>query len=186
MAERGFAAIPVVDDSNRLVGIVAEADVLRDRIPADPRLHLLRGHEDPGAPHPLLVHGVMTVAVRSVEASADISDVARLFVARAAPQRACAGERRRGGHRDRRDVLRAMVRPDDDIRDDVLHLVEEHTGAAGAPGRPGERGPQHSPAHPGPPDVSTGRGGVRARTACSGTVAGVVTAQVLTEEVTPA
>ena len=30
MADRGFAALPVVDDELRLVGIVAEADVLRD------------------------------------------------------------------------------------------------------------------------------------------------------------
>jgi CBS-domain-containing membrane protein len=40
MAERGFAALPVVDDADRLVGIVAEADVLRDRLPQN----RLRGH----------------------------------------------------------------------------------------------------------------------------------------------
>ncbi len=42
MAEHGFAALPVVDGDGRLVGIVAEADVLRDRMPPDPRLHLRR------------------------------------------------------------------------------------------------------------------------------------------------
>jgi CBS domain-containing protein len=53
MAERGFAAVPVVDDANRVIGIVAEADVLRDRLPQDPRLHLRR---EPGsAPPPMLV-----------------------------------------------------------------------------------------------------------------------------------
>jgi len=50
MAERGFAALPVVDDDNRLVGIVAEADVLRDRIPVDPRLHARRDQSPPDAP----------------------------------------------------------------------------------------------------------------------------------------
>ena len=51
MADRGFAALPVVDDDLRLVGIVAEADVLRDRIPADPRLHARRDeHSADAAP----------------------------------------------------------------------------------------------------------------------------------------
>jgi CBS domain-containing protein len=36
MAAHGFAALPVVDAADRLVGIVAEADVLRDRMPQDP------------------------------------------------------------------------------------------------------------------------------------------------------
>ena len=40
MAERGFAALPVVDGSRRVIGMVAEADVLRNRVPADPRLHM--------------------------------------------------------------------------------------------------------------------------------------------------
>jgi len=42
LTERGFAAVPVVDDGGRLVGMVAEADILRGRMPADPRLHLRR------------------------------------------------------------------------------------------------------------------------------------------------
>ena len=42
MAQHGFAALPVVDAGNRLVGIVAEADVLRNRLLEDPRLHLRR------------------------------------------------------------------------------------------------------------------------------------------------
>ena len=42
-------------------GIVAEADVLADRLPPDPRLHLRRdGSESADTPPPLLVRGVMT------------------------------------------------------------------------------------------------------------------------------
>jgi CBS-domain-containing membrane protein len=80
MAERGFAALPVVDGENRLVGIVAEADVLRDRLPPDPRLHLRRDEPSTQSVPALLVRDVMTAGVRSVEASADVAAVARMFV----------------------------------------------------------------------------------------------------------
>jgi len=47
MAEQHVAALPVVDGDGRLVGIVAEADVLRDRVPRDPRRHMLAGSPFP-------------------------------------------------------------------------------------------------------------------------------------------
>ena len=43
LIERGFTALPVVDDDDRLVGIVTEADLIRDRVPADPRVHHWHG-----------------------------------------------------------------------------------------------------------------------------------------------
>jgi CBS domain-containing protein len=184
MAERGFAAIPVVDDDNRLIGIVAEADVLRDRIPADPRLHLLRGREDPGATHALLVRGVMTAAVRSVEASTDISDVARLFVDGRIRSVPVLENDVVVGIVSRRDVLKALVRPDDDIRDDVLHLVEEYTGAAGCWDVRVSEGVTTVRRTRGAPDVSPAVEEFALEQLLR-TVAGVVTAQVLTEEGTP-
>src|SRR3954454_24223816 len=80
MAERGFAALPVVDDDDRLIGIVAEADVLRDRLPQDPRLHMRRDTDPEDVALALLVRGVMTEGVRTVEGTADVADIARLFV----------------------------------------------------------------------------------------------------------
>ena len=40
LVEQGFASLPVVDGAQRLVGIVTEADLVRNRIPA----------QDAGAP----------------------------------------------------------------------------------------------------------------------------------------
>lgn len=130
MAERGFAALPVVDADGRLVGMVAEADVLRNRVPQDPRLHLRRDAAVETAV-PLLVREMMTTAVRSVDAGADVADLARLFVdghLRSVP--VLDGEAL-VGIVSRRDLLRAMVRPDADIRADVLRLVEAYTGDLG-------------------------------------------------------
>jgi CBS domain-containing protein len=131
MAARGFAALPVVDGGNRLIGIVAEADVLRDRIPADPRLHLRRGTGQPGADHPLDVRGVMTTAVRAVAAATDISDVARLFVDARLRSVPVLENGSVVGIVSRRDVLSALSRPDAEIRDEVVHLLEEYTGEPG-------------------------------------------------------
>jgi CBS domain-containing protein len=132
MAERGFAALPVVDDDQRLIGIVAEADVLRDRIPTDPRLHARRDQPVPAAPPSLLVHGVMTSAVRRVEVTDDVADIARLFVDDGLRSVPVLEQGRLAGIVSRRDLLRALVRPDADIRTDVLRLVEGYTGDLGA------------------------------------------------------
>ena len=129
MAEHGFAALPVVDDDGRLVGIVAEADVLRDRVPPDPRLHLRRdGGAEPAALS-LLVHGVMTSDVRAVEPTADVADVARVFVDERLRSVPVVEGGRLVGIVSRRDLLRALVRPDEEIRHDLLRLVEGYTGA---------------------------------------------------------
>jgi len=132
MAERGFAALPVVDENDELVGIVAEADVLADRLPADPRLHLRRDEDAEDTPPPSLVRGVMTSGVRSVDASADVSDIARLFVDERLRSVPVLEHGRLTGIVSRRDVLRALVRPDDVIRHDLLRLVEGYTGDVGS------------------------------------------------------
>ena len=131
MAEHGFAAVPVVDGDNQLVGIVAEADVLADRLPPDPRLHLRRDEPDEDRPPPLLVRGVMTGGVRTVDATSDVSDIARLLVDDRLRSVPVLEHGRLAGIVSRRDLLRALVRPDEVLRLDVLRLVEGYTGDLG-------------------------------------------------------
>jgi CBS domain-containing protein len=178
LAERGFAALPVVDGDYQLVGIVAEADVLRDRLPADPRLHLRRDESAPENPPPMLVRGVMTADVRTVDAGADISDVARLFVDQRLRSVPVLEHGRLVGIVSRRDLLRALVRPDDEIRRDLLRLVEGYTGELGSwdiavtEGVATVRRTHGAPE--GPPDVEQ-----RALRALAHTVAGVVSVRIL-------
>ena len=131
MADGGYAALPVVTAHGELVGIVAEADVLRDRLPRDPRLHLRRDPDLGGAP-PLLVDGVMTEDVRTVPVEADVSDVARLFVDARLRSVPVMDGGRLAGIVSRRDLLRALVRTDARIRTDLEDLVERYTGEPGA------------------------------------------------------
>ncbi|MGY1695333.1 HPP family protein [Geodermatophilus sp. SYSU D00814] len=128
MAARGFAALPVVEDDDRVVGVVAEADVLRDRLPADPRLHLRRDGPEAAEPPPGLVRDVMTRRVRSVDVTADVADVARLFVDRGLRSVPVTDGGRLAGIVSRRDLLSTLVRPDDDVRSELLRLVEAYTG----------------------------------------------------------
>jgi CBS domain-containing protein len=128
MADRGFAALPVVDDDDRLVGVLAEADVLRHRLPPDPRLHLRRAEPWTGSVPPPLVRSVMTPGVRSVEAAADIADVARMLVDEHLRSVPVLEDGRMVGIVSRRDLLGALARPDDSIRADVLHLVADDGG----------------------------------------------------------
>ncbi|WP_051684110.1 HPP family protein [Blastococcus sp. URHD0036] len=131
LAEHGFTALPVVDEDARLVGIVTEADVLRDRLPRDPRLHLRRDG-DQAHVLPLLVRGVMTEDVRSVESGADVSDVAKLVVDERLRSVPVVDGERLAGIVSRRDLLRALVRTDPEIRAEVNDLVERYTGELGA------------------------------------------------------
>jgi CBS domain-containing protein len=130
MAERGFAALPVVDDRGGVIGIVAEADVLRDRLPQDPRLHLLR---EPVAEEPpaLVVRGVMTSPARTVPATADVADVARLFLHAALRSVPVVDGDGLVGIVSRRDLLRVLVRQDAEVAADVLRLVEAYTQQLG-------------------------------------------------------
>jgi CBS domain-containing protein len=127
MAGRGFAALPVVDDTEHLVGIVAEADVLQGRLPADPRLHARRDEQPVEHPPPLLVRGVMTVGLRTVDACADVADVARLLVDGRLRSVPVLEHGQLAGIVSRRDLLAALVRPDREIRHDLLGVIEGYT-----------------------------------------------------------
>jgi CBS domain-containing protein len=128
MAERGFAALPVVDGDNRLIGIVGEVDILRDRIPADPLLHPRRDPDPGDVLLPLLVRGVMTTDVRSASPSDDVATLTQLLVDGRLGSVPVLEDGVLVGIVSRRDVLRTLVRLDYLIRADILRVVEAYTG----------------------------------------------------------
>ncbi len=78
MSTNGFTALPVVDDDGRLVGIVTEADLIKDRMPPDPRRQYWRTRNSPSAS--ASVEHVMTTPVESLTPGADTADAVEIML----------------------------------------------------------------------------------------------------------
>jgi CBS domain-containing protein len=131
LTEHGFTALPVLDGDGYLVGIVTEADLLRDRIRHDARSPLLN-HELTSHPAPATVGDVMTCEVFTAQPFTDLADLAddmhRLAV-RSVP--VVGTGRTLVGIVSRRDVVRTLTRSDVAIADDVRRRLDVYAG----PGR---------------------------------------------------
>ncbi|WP_018683757.1 CBS domain-containing protein [Actinokineospora enzanensis] len=129
LAAKGFTALPVVDGAGRLVGMVGEADVVRGRIPVDPRFRTAAAEDE--APPPRTVGEVMTVPAVSVDAGADVAAVARVMVAHRHRSLPVAAGGRVIGIVTRGDLVRVLARSDADLETDVRRRL----AVFGGPGR---------------------------------------------------
>ncbi|WP_206797101.1 HPP family protein [Amycolatopsis sp. MtRt-6] len=111
LSMHGFTALPVVDDDGGLVGIVAEADLIRGRIPADPR-YVREPRESTAGK---TVGDVMTTPVTAMGTGTDVAELCQALVdarIRAVPivdGSAVVGIVTRG------DVVRMLAREDTEI-----------------------------------------------------------------------
>jgi CBS domain-containing protein len=123
--ENRITSMPVLDEDDRVVGMLSEADLIRDRMPHDPRSHLRpEAHEQPD-PH-RLVGDVMTDTVVCLGEHADTADLAALMLdnnLRAIP---ITDGRHLLGVVSRRDLLRTLLRADDVIEADVRGRLHEY------------------------------------------------------------
>ena len=76
LASKGFTALPVVNDDDRLIGIVTETDVMRDQFPRHPT-YRNDAHDSPLPPHrPAATVGeVMTTSVIGMGAGTTVVDL---------------------------------------------------------------------------------------------------------------
>lgn len=122
LADKGFCAVPVIDGEHRLVGLVSEADLIRERF----GLHSPQaGHEEPRT----CAGEVMTSPVEFVRPETTLSALAKCMITgrrRSVP--VVEGERVVGVVT-RRDVVATMARSDDAILEGVHHRL----GLAGFP-----------------------------------------------------
>lgn len=115
LIQRRITALPVVDDEGQLVGIVAEVDLLRGRVVADPRRHLLPAPAN-NDPLPDTVAEVMSRDVLALPDSADEAEFARLMLQRSLKSIPVVRDGRLVGIVARRDLLRTLTRDDEAIR----------------------------------------------------------------------
>lgn len=130
LAEHGITSLPVLDDDDRVVGIISEVDMIRNRMPHDPRSHLRpEPHEQPDPAR--LVRDVMSDTVICLGESADTADLAALMVdnnVRAVP---IIDGSRLVGIVSRRDLLRTLIRDDAAITDEVRQRLADYAGESG-------------------------------------------------------
>lgn len=124
---QGLSAVPVVDDEGRLAGIVTDADVLRVGN-APPEIARSRAN---GGPH---AADIMSAPVVSLRPGATLREAMGLMCDRDVGRLPVVDDEGRVvGILSRGDLLRAFLRPDDEIRDEVLaRVVERVLGIHGA------------------------------------------------------
>jgi CBS domain-containing protein len=122
LCANGFTALPVVDEDGLLVGIVTEADLIRGRIPPDPRVHGRHPHATTLGPS--LVADVMTAPVATLSASADISDAAEVMIDERIRCLPIVEDARPIGILTRRDLLQAaVVHNDTELADEIFRQL---------------------------------------------------------------
>lgn len=124
LLDAGISSAPVVDEAGRLVGFASEADLIAGRTQDDPRSRLMPVRATAPAP-PGTVGAVMSHPALTVRQDEDVAEAARLMLDRGVKALPVVEGHRVVGIVARRDLLRSLARGDDDVRADVLRLLED-------------------------------------------------------------
>ncbi|MGH3239324.1 MAG: CBS domain-containing protein [Spirillospora sp.] len=123
--EHDVTALPVVDESGRLAGIVSETDLLHTVFEHDPEA-FTRPPADAASPRPRPVEEIMTRDVETVLPGADVAALAETMLkARIKSVPVVAGSEV-VGIVCRRDLVAILAGDDARIRDDVLAAIAEY------------------------------------------------------------
>lgn len=132
LAAHGFTALPVVDRSvdgdDRLVGIVTEADLMRDRIPRDPRTRHLPTSKPAEGPVTTTVGEVMTTPVTAMAQGADVAELAAALLDAHQRSMPIVDGSRVVGIVTRRDIVKTVARDDATVATDVRRRLEIYGG----------------------------------------------------------
>jgi CBS domain-containing protein len=118
----GFAAVPVVDDLGRVIGIFSETDAVRAAVLPAGAAHRVDHRDDP-------VSATMTTPVEVVSPGTDITTVAERMLAQRLHCVPVVEEGLLIGVVARRDLLRTLVRDDDVIAANVRALLDDYAGS---------------------------------------------------------
>lgn len=122
-------ALPVVAPDGRLLGIVSEADLLKEAVRHDDRVHLMPHERDPyeGRGEIRIVEDVMSTLSMTVSPESDLCEAVELMTGTAVKSLPVVEEGRVVGVVSRSDVVHLLARSDDLIGaeiDDLLRSAE--------------------------------------------------------------
>lgn len=118
----GITSMPVVDAQQRVIGVVSEADLVREAVLPDPRARLLPDTEPRPEP-PVVVEEVMSRHPVTVRRETDVAEAVELMTSTTVKSLPVVDDRGRVvGVVSRRDVVHALARSDDVIRTQVEEL----------------------------------------------------------------
>lgn len=133
LAEHRVTCLPVLDADGRAVGVVSEADLVRESVRRDPRLHLRRTQPESEAGHEgersaglwsSPVGDVMSTDVVSVHPDDDVVDAVNLFASaffKALP--VLDDQQHVVGMISRSDIVRLAARADQDIHRELVETL---------------------------------------------------------------
>ncbi|MCK2215919.1 CBS domain-containing protein [Actinomadura sp. ATCC 31491] len=119
-----ITAAPVVDDNDRLVGVVSELDLLRGEFEPDPRA-TERRLPSPAEPPPRRVQEVMTGEAVTVTETTDVTSAIELMVGRRIKSLPVLRGEAIVGMVSRRDLMAMLARSDDELRKAVEAALHE-------------------------------------------------------------
>lgn len=120
----GVTTLPVVDGRGRLRGVVGEADLIRDRVPDDPRLQL--SPTSLGSDHAERVEEVMSAFVVTVTPETDVATVIGTVTATGVKSLPVVdADQCVVGMVSRRDIVHAIARADEDLEAEIDKLLRD-------------------------------------------------------------
>lgn len=140
LSDHDITAMPVVNGTGHLLGIVSEADLIRDLLPEDPRVHMTP-HGASLSPEAVVVGDVMTPHAITVNPDTDLELAVELMTSTSVKSLPVVDDHHRVvGMLSRHDVVRVLARADESLARDVHvmfaasdrqdWLVEVHDGVA--------------------------------------------------------
>ena len=119
--EHRVTSLPVTDGQGHVLGIVSEADLLRDAVRRDARTHIIL--EESVDEHPSRVEDVMSILTMTVTGDTDLSDAVELMTSTAVKSLPVVDRGRVVGVISRSDVVHLLARSDEHIRGEIDELL---------------------------------------------------------------
>ena len=124
LAGRRITVLPVVDDAQHVVGVLSEIDVLRRAVEPDARARASRLPDS--APLPAHVTEIMTAEPRTTTEGSDVADLVDLFVTTSIKSLPVVRDGKLVGIVSRSDIIRALWRSDEDLRDELVSVFADY------------------------------------------------------------